>query len=81
MQNLLELEARGWRTLSTRRDAARKFYDGLLVDEVAMAFPRGHADRRRRSDCLARYRQRSCDKPPQSLVTIGRYATPKGAGS
>jgi hypothetical protein len=41
MYDLLELEERGWRALSTTRHAARAFYRTLLVDEAVMMFPEG----------------------------------------
>lgn len=40
-QEIIELERRGWEALSTSGEAAARFYDEVLADEVLMLFPGG----------------------------------------
>jgi ketosteroid isomerase-like protein len=41
LDELLELEMRGWRALSSDGAVAREFYGGLLSDDAVMLFPGG----------------------------------------
>lgn len=41
MDELIELEERGWRALSTAGDAGRKFYASVLRDDALMLFAGG----------------------------------------
>jgi hypothetical protein len=41
MQELLDLERRGWEALSTSGEAAAALYEEVLADEVLMLFPGG----------------------------------------
>lgn len=38
---LIELEERGWRALSTEGDAGKKFYASVLREDAVMLFPGG----------------------------------------
>jgi len=41
MQELLELEERGWRALATKGNVGQAFYASLLRDDAVMLFPGG----------------------------------------
>lgn len=41
MHELIELEERGWRALSTEGDAGKKFYASVLREDAVMLFPGG----------------------------------------
>lgn len=41
MQDLVKLEEQGWQALSSKGDAAKKFYGSLLTDDAIMVFPDG----------------------------------------
>ncbi len=41
MHELLELEERGWRALSTPGDAGKNFYSAVLREDAVMLFPGG----------------------------------------
>ncbi len=41
MRELIELEERGWRALSTEGDASKKFYESVLREDAVMLFPGG----------------------------------------
>ena len=41
LEELLQLETRGWRALSADGEVARAFYGGLLSDDAVMLFPGG----------------------------------------
>jgi hypothetical protein len=41
MQELLELEERGWRALATQGNAGQAFYASILWDDAVMLFPGG----------------------------------------
>ena len=41
MQDLVKLEEQGWQALSSKGDAAKKFYGSLLTDDAIMVLPDG----------------------------------------
>lgn len=41
MNELVELERRGWEALSTAGEAGRRFYAGILREDAVMLFPGG----------------------------------------
>lgn len=41
MQALIELEEKGWQSLSSAEDTARNFYRSLLANDALMLFPGG----------------------------------------
>lgn len=41
MNELIELEERGWKALSTEGDAGKTFYASVLRDDAVMLFPGG----------------------------------------
>ncbi|ARV62450.1 hypothetical protein BZZ01_30885 [Nostocales cyanobacterium HT-58-2] len=41
MQELVKLEEQGWQALSSKGDAAKKFYGSLLTEDAIMIFPSG----------------------------------------
>lgn len=41
MQELIDLEQRGWRSLATPGDAGKEFYSSILSDDAVMLFPGG----------------------------------------
>jgi len=41
MRELIELEERGWRALSTEGDAGKSFYASVLREDAIMLFPGG----------------------------------------
>ena len=41
MQDLIELERRGWQALSSEAEAGERFYRSILHDDAVMLFPGG----------------------------------------
>jgi len=41
MQDLIDLEKRGWKALTASREAAAEFYESVLLDNAMMLFPGG----------------------------------------
>jgi hypothetical protein len=41
MQEIIDLEIKGWEALSIEGDAAYKFYESVLLDNAIMLFPGG----------------------------------------